>query len=199
MIEAHDDDHDFRETFREAYERTALPHPAARARLQMAVRGAARPSPSALANGFDFRPISLHPLAAMAAAVALVVAGALIGAVLTQRRAAPGSDGIAVSPAPGVAVAVAPLPTHVVRFVLVAPASRVNVVGDFNGWDERATPMTREGAAETWTTRVRLPAGWHAYAFVVDGEWLPDPQAPSTPADDYGSRRSVVVVGDNGT
>jgi 1,4-alpha-glucan branching enzyme len=74
----------------------------------------------------------------------------------------------------------------------------VALVGDFNGWDEAATPM-RHDANNTWSVTVPLAAGWHAYAFVLDGaQWIHDPRAPLAPADEFGGPRSVVVVGEHG-
>jgi hypothetical protein len=42
---------------------------------------------------------------------------------------------------------------------------------------------------------VRLPAGRHEYAFLVDGErWVADPNAPSSIEDEFGVESSVVTV-----
>lgn len=69
---------------------------------------------------------------------------------------------------------------RLVRFVLVAPtATRLALVGDFNGWSERATPML--AVAEStgmWEARVALRAGAHRYAFVQDDtQWVAVPGA----------------------
>jgi 1,4-alpha-glucan branching enzyme len=87
---------------------------------------------------------------------------------------------------------------RVVRFVLVAPgASRVSLVGDFNGWDPRATPMIVEQNGAIWTATVPLEAGRHVYAFVLDDrDWVADPSAPLAPEDGFGAPSSVVVVGE---
>jgi Carbohydrate-binding module 48 (Isoamylase N-terminal domain) len=88
-------------------------------------------------------------------------------------------------------------PGQVVQFALAAPgASQVTLVGDFNGWDARATPLQVVGAAGVWAVEVPLTQGRHEYAFVVDGrEWRPDPTAPRAPANEYGPPNSVVTVG----
>lgn len=85
---------------------------------------------------------------------------------------------------------------NTVQFVLVLPTAReVAVVGDFNDWNPAATPLRRAGDGGTWTVEVRLPAGHHRYAFVVDGQaWMPDPGAPRSADDDYGKPNSVVLV-----
>jgi hypothetical protein len=81
-----------------------------------------------------------------------------------------------------------------VRFVLAAPDARqVSVAGTFNQWDPRATPLVRTGSG-VWTATLRLPAGQHQYAFVVDGErWVPDPAAPAVD-DGFGRRNSVLTL-----
>jgi 1,4-alpha-glucan branching enzyme len=71
----------------------------------------------------------------------------------------------------------------------------VALVGDFNGWDARATPLARS-ADGSWTTTVSLAPGRHAYAYVIDDSaWVTDPRVPVTRDVDYGRDHSVVVVG----
>ena len=85
-----------------------------------------------------------------------------------------------------------------VRFDLTLsnPAQAVALVGDFNGWDERATPMVRRSNDGTWSAKVPLPPGRHVYAFVIDGrKWLVDPLAPQVPDEGYGPANAVVVDG----
>jgi 1,4-alpha-glucan branching enzyme len=87
-----------------------------------------------------------------------------------------------------------------VEFVFVAPGARnVSLVGDFNGWDAAATPMRRTDGRTTWSVALRLPAGRHVYAFVIDGDaWVADPQAPLAPEQWFGQRNSVVIVASAG-
>jgi hypothetical protein len=63
---------------------------------------------------------------------------------------------------------------RLVQFMLVAPAaSRVALVGEFNEWSERATPLSRPSAESPWTVALSLPPGRHRYAFVVDDtQWV---------------------------
>ncbi len=82
-----------------------------------------------------------------------------------------------------------------VRFVIVAPnASRVSVVGNFNGWDPGAAPMERLGGGDAWVRDVVLEPGRHAYAFFVDGAIQVDPSAPRAAEDDFGIPSSALVV-----
>jgi hypothetical protein len=63
----------------------------------------------------------------------------------------------------------------------------VALVGDFNGWDARATPLARS-ADGSWTTTVSLAPGRHAYAYVIDDSaWVTDPRVPVTRDVDYGA------------
>ena len=85
-----------------------------------------------------------------------------------------------------------------IRFDLRLPAraKEVAIVGDFNGWDGRKTPMRKRSADGTWSARVALPPGRHVYAFVVDGDrWLVDPLAPQVPDSGYGPTNALVVEG----
>jgi AMP-activated protein kinase-like protein len=83
-----------------------------------------------------------------------------------------------------------------VEFSLSSTTARqVTVVGDFNHWDVRATPLRRPAADGRWHAAVRLAPGRHVYAFVVDGvQWVPDPAAPRAVDDDFGSPNSVLTV-----
>ena len=83
-----------------------------------------------------------------------------------------------------------------VQFVVVAPgAASVSLVGDFNDWDARLTPMRTGRDGRLWTVTIPLTAGRHRYAFLVDGvRWLADPSAPRAP-DDFGTPSSVVTIG----
>jgi len=72
----------------------------------------------------------------------------------------------------------------------------VTVIGDFNGWDERANPLVRQGSGPIWSAMVPLRPGRHAYAFMVDGKRVElDPRAPSATDPDFGVQASVRIVG----
>ena len=85
-----------------------------------------------------------------------------------------------------------------VRFDLMLPnaVQEVALVGDFNGWDEHATPMVRRRDDGAWSAKVPLSPGRHVYAFVIDGRrWLVDPLAPQVPDGGYGPANAVIVDG----
>jgi hypothetical protein len=80
-------------------------------------------------------------------------------------------------------------------FRLDAPAARaVSVVGDFNSWDPKVTPMTRGADGRTWAVDLPIQAGRHTYAFVVDGIVIADPDVPSVRDPDYDVPVSALIV-----
>ncbi|HEV2394030.1 MAG TPA: glycogen-binding domain-containing protein [Verrucomicrobiae bacterium] len=81
-----------------------------------------------------------------------------------------------------------------VEFTLDMPrATSASVAGTFNSWDSKRTPL-RKDSDGGWKTTVWLPPGRYEYRFVVDGEWLSDPNARQSVANGFGSTNSVVVV-----
>jgi retinol-binding protein 3 len=70
-------------------------------------------------------------------------------------------------------------------------AKEVTVAGTFNFWAWRANRLARQGNA--WVGEVEAEPGRHAYKFVVDGRWLPDPANPRQESEDANSN-SVIVV-----
>ena len=82
-----------------------------------------------------------------------------------------------------------------VRFQLDAPAAKtVLLAGDFTDWGASPRKMRRAGArSNTFVALVPLPPGAHQYRFIVDGQWMEDPEAESVP-NPYGSRNSVCRV-----
>jgi 1,4-alpha-glucan branching enzyme len=55
-------------------------------------------------------------------------------------------------------------------------AQQVFLVGDFNEWDSRATPMSRTGGGE-WVVSLALPDGMYDYKFLADGRYQLDDAA----------------------
>ena len=88
----------------------------------------------------------------------------------------------------------APGPEPVTFRITAKEARRVALVGEFNGWNAHATPMTRAGG-NRWEVTLAVAPGRHTYAFVVnDSTWVADPSAPSAPERWFGDPRSVLVV-----
>lgn len=127
------------------------------------------------------RVVRRTPLASMLMAAGFAAAVALSTATFSRRTT--------MAPAPGRDT------VHLVRFVYVdSSARRIAVVGDFNGWQQSATPLFSRGDDGLWTATVPLPPGHHEYAFVIDGgRWVADPLA-LTARDEFGTLTSVVNV-----
>ncbi len=162
-------------------------------RVMRAVRAEASASPMRRVADWFLRPMAISPVAAVLA-IAVVAIGT--GLVVHARTSGIAASAVAVgSPAPAVVPAGMGAALQTVQLVFVNPSARsVALVGDFNGWDPAATPM-RAAANGLWTAEVRLPAGRHLYAFVVDGTtWLADPEAPRSSDDDFGKPNSVLLV-----
>jgi hypothetical protein len=149
----------------------------------------------------DAMPVrwQLRPITAIAAAVAFTVLGAS-GALLAGRSAAFDSP---AETGPG-RVATSPVASNVtthdvgVRFAVMAPGvRRVSIVGDFNGWNPRSTPLTLSRDGRTWSILLPLASGRHTYAFVIDDEIVADPAAPTAIDDDFGTPSSIVLVGNS--
>jgi hypothetical protein len=84
-----------------------------------------------------------------------------------------------------------------VRLTLEAPgARRVSVVGDWNGWKPDADRLVERARRGVWEGTVRLRRlREYRYQFLVDGErWVPDPAAPVSIDDGFGSRSSVLQL-----
>jgi Glycogen recognition site of AMP-activated protein kinase/Domain of unknown function (DUF3471) len=71
-------------------------------------------------------------------------------------------------------------------------ATIVALAGSFNDWNQTQYIFGREG--DEWVCRIDLEPGKHAYKFIVDGNWLLDPDNSTTEDDDYGVKNSVIVV-----
>ena len=81
-----------------------------------------------------------------------------------------------------------------VRFAFSRTDSkRVSLCGEFNGWSLDATPM-KQIDGHCWEATLALPPGRYQYKFVVDGQWLHDPNARENLPNPYGSFNSVMEV-----
>ena len=88
----------------------------------------------------------------------------------------------------------APLSTNRISLELVKPgAKHVFVAGSFNGWKPESTPLTERGNGR-WVGDLSVKPGRHEYLFVVDGQWLPDPNAKETVQNPFGGKNSVLIV-----
>ena len=145
------------------------------------------------------RTVRVRPLSALATAAALLIA--LVGGARLLQTRSVGTAAPTTAPAIAAAPVAAPRDTvRLVQFVYLAPnAARVELVGDFNGWQGAATPLHRTPSG-LWAVELPLSPGRYTYTFVVDGrDFRPDPSAPRALVDDFGTPSSVVTVGGGNT
>lgn len=82
-----------------------------------------------------------------------------------------------------------------VQFLYVAPeAETVAVAGDFNEWSDQGFHLEDPDGDGIWTGEAPLSPGLHKYMFVVDGEWVTDPQADRYVDDGFGNRNALIEV-----
>ena len=81
-----------------------------------------------------------------------------------------------------------------VSFEIVQPgAKNVFVAGSFNEWKPEMAPLVpRENGR--WVGDLTLKPGRHEYLFVVDGQWMPDPNAKESVQNPFGGKNSVLLV-----
>ena len=140
------------------------------------------------------RTFRVSPLLALAAGMlfAVSIAGSVLYVLPSRDRSAQTArvaQGEVVRAASG---------SPMVQFGFVAPhASSVALVGDFNNWDPKATPLRAASTGGVWSVEVPIQPGRHLYAFVVDGTvWRPDPAAPQATGEDFGEPNSALTVAD---
>lgn len=81
-----------------------------------------------------------------------------------------------------------------VRFEYTHPtAISVCVAGTFNGWKPEAKTLHRAGTGH-WMKDTALAPGNYEYCFIVDGQWMPDPQARESVPNPFGGRNSILIV-----
>lgn len=89
--------------------------------------------------------------------------------------------------------AAAPPPPRIVLELVNPAAKQVFVAGSFNNWQPEQTPLAPAGNGR-WEGDLKVRPGRHEYLFVVDGQWLPDPNAKESVENPFGGRNSVLTV-----
>ena len=72
-------------------------------------------------------------------------------------------------------------------------AKSVAIVGDFNDWNEKKHVMKKNGNG-LWRKTLQLSPGTYEYKFIVDGEWVNDPQNDNHRANSFGSRNNIIQI-----
>ncbi len=125
----------------------------------------------------------------------VVVVGAGAAGAAGAVSAAKPAAGAAKPLAPGAKPKAPKLGANGVEFTYAGAArTSVAVCGDFNNWAPLLNKMTQQ-ADGTWTATIKLPAGTHAYKFLVDGStWKQDEGNPASADDVFGGKNSIIVV-----
>lgn len=127
-------------------------------------------------SGFSWAPLGISTAAAMAVVALFLV---LAPYRIPQRTASTLSASTDLIP---------------VTLSLELPsATEVAVVGDFNGWNTRATRLVKQHGV--WTCTLTLKPGQYQYMFVVNGgQWVTDPKALHQVEDGYGRRNALLTI-----
>lgn len=80
-----------------------------------------------------------------------------------------------------------------VDFYFNAPgAKEVYLAGDFNNWDASSLRMYKDSKGK-WRKQLTLLKGVYQYKFIVDGQWVHDPNKETIP-NLFGSFNNIVRV-----
>jgi 1,4-alpha-glucan branching enzyme len=81
-----------------------------------------------------------------------------------------------------------------IDFELFAPeAQNVSLAGDFNDWDMSSHPLGKNSDG-TWKVKIDLMPGKYEYRFLVDGEWMNDPNCTSFVPNPFGGENCTCNV-----
>ena len=80
------------------------------------------------------------------------------------------------------------------EFRLYAPqAKKVSIAGSFNKWSSRNLSAKKDSKGN-WTAKANLKPGRYEYKFVVDGNWMNDPNCHWTVPNSMGSSNCIVEI-----
>jgi hypothetical protein len=83
-------------------------------------------------------------------------------------------------------------PNHVFELSSRADAKTVIVTGSFNGWNTGEYRMVLKDGK--WVFPIYLIPGRYTYKFIVDGEWITDPDNPLWEENEFGTGNSVLWI-----
>lgn len=81
-------------------------------------------------------------------------------------------------------------PNYTFKLKKYLNAKFVFVAGDFNGWAPHAGRMKKEG--DEWVLQMHLSPGKHLYKFVVDGQWIKDPDNELWEENEFNTGNSIM-------
>jgi len=99
----------------------------------------------------------------------------------------------AVKPAEAVQPAVAAAPAQPGSRLIYShhTAQSVAVAGSFNSWQPEQVTASGDG---NWIKELTIAPGRYEYLFVVDGQWVTDPNAREHTPNPFGGLNSVLVI-----
>jgi 5'-AMP-activated protein kinase regulatory beta subunit len=74
---------------------------------------------------------------------------------------------------------------------VAAQTKSAALAGDFNGWKPVAMKRGKDGA---FSVTVAVPKGRHEYKFILDGDWVHDPDVAEVVTNRYGTFNSVLIA-----
>ena len=69
-----------------------------------------------------------------------------------------------------------------------------SVAGNFNNWDPNGYNMIKENG--NWIFPVQFKPGKYLYKFVVDGNWITDPENKLWEENEHGTHNSILWIKD---
>ena len=78
--------------------------------------------------------------------------------------------------------------------VTASPKSKVSLAGTFNQWNTKRHPMKDTRNAGNYTLTLMLPKGEHEYKFVINENWVVDPECRNWVRNTCGTLNSVIKV-----
>lgn len=86
-------------------------------------------------------------------------------------------------------------PSKRVTFEVSAnPNSEVYLAGTFNNWDPRRHQMKDTRGKGKYTITLMLPKGEYEYKFVINGNWVVDPECQDWARNSFGTLNSIKKV-----
>ncbi|GAB1442401.1 hypothetical protein MASR2M39_12360 [Ignavibacteriales bacterium] len=74
-------------------------------------------------------------------------------------------------------------------------AKEVLVTGSFIGWSPQGEKL-QKGEGDIWSVMLKIEPGYYQYKFIVDGNWIPDPQNDWKINDGGDNFNSLIKIGD---
>lgn len=71
-------------------------------------------------------------------------------------------------------------------------AKKVVLAGTFNKWDEQVFQMKKKDGY--WVLNLELKPGYYEYKFIVDGNWMEDPNNPLKKENEHGTINSILRI-----